>query len=733
MFRPAEAVDGRPWAVAPRRLGGLFRKRVSRCLFSLSGLAYRSEVTDSRGTAPGAFARATVVFVAIAAAAYGVVAVYALFHPRNPGKDLAWACVTLVLGTLVFWPRWDRLAMPVLIAGEGLLVVAVAILSGQALALLVAAGLLAVSHALGATILDAAGIAEESALDRTVLSLATGIALFALSFLALAATHLLYRPSLWIVIALAAVYSRRELRRELERLRQAGPSRERAAPPSLATRAAALIGGYLFLLAFLWAVAPEIQFDALIYHLALPRDYLAAHRIVRPVADPMYLAHLTEAFYGFGMGLGGDGVPKLLALAIGAAAAATVVAIGRKLAGTEAGTWAGLLFVSTPLVHALAATAQNDVAVSFFVAAAVLALLRIRAEKTAGGFVLCGGLAGAAVGAKLTALFAAPAIAALAVIELRRRQDARPGRTVILGGAAAIVALAPWYAVNYALTGSPIYPISSRLFPGKGVSDATKVLGRFGLGHSWKSAATIVLFLTYRTARFGEGLAAGAVGIAALLAALLVFGIVTGSRSVRIVSAIALLFSACWFGSFQYARYLLPAVALALPAALAVCPWRAGPSRRLLRTALSVTIFAQALVVPLQHWNIAGRFPLEVAFGRESRREFLERVVGPYRALEWLNGAVAPGEKIAVYGMVGLRYYCRAPMGSTIDTPELRGIFGRFDTGATARALDANAYRWLMLRTNPPAGRPVDIFLREYGQLAHEENGFRVFRLQVPK
>jgi len=39
-----------------------------------------------------------------------------------------------------------------------------------------------------------------------------------------------------------------------------------------------------------------------------------------------------------------------------------------------------------------------------------------------------------------------------------------------------------------------------------------------------------------------------------------------------------------------------------------------------------------------------------------------------------------------------------------------------------------------MLRANPPAGsRPVDIFLNDYGRLAHEENGFRVFRLQVPE
>ena len=678
-------------------------------------------------------AKAVAILAAIIVAAYAVVAVFALFHPLNRGNDRWWAVVTLALGVVAVVRRRDRMTVPVCIAAECAVLVSAAILSRRFLALVVAVALVVLSHAVGATILQAARLGGGARLDRAVLAFATGITLVALSFLALASIGVLYRSSLWGMTAIFALVSRRELRRELEWLRDRDPFREPPFPPSLATRTAAIVGGYFFVLAFLWALAPEIQYDALIYHLALPRDYLAAHRIVRPVADPMYLAHLTEAFYGFGMGLGGDGVPKLLALSVGAAAASAVVAIARKLAGAEAGVWAGLLFVSTPLVHALAATAQNDLAVSFLAAASVLALLRIRTEKTAAGFVLCGGLAGAAVGAKLTALFAAPAIALLAVIELRHRANGRLARAVIFSGAAAIVALAPWYAVNYALAGSPIYPLPSRFFPGKGVPDATKVFAQFGLGHSWKSAATIVPLLTLRTGLFGEAHPAGALGIAVLLPALLVLGVVVGGRNVRIVSAIALAFAACWWASFQYARYLLPAVTLTLPAALAVFPWRHASSRRLLRAALTAGIAAQALVVPEQYWNIRGRFPLRVAFGRESRREFLERVIGPYRVLEWLNGSVAPGEKVAVYGMVGIRYYCRAPMGSTIETPELRGIFDRSDTRAIARALDGNAYRWLVLRSKPATipPRPVDIFLHDYGQPRHEENGYRVFRLEA--
>jgi len=677
--------------------------------------------------------KAVAIVAAIIAAAYSAVAVFALFHPVNRGNDRWWAVATLLVVVFAVVRRGDTTIVRMAVAAESAALVSVAILSGRFPALAAAVALVILSHALGATILQAARLGGGDRLERAVLAFAIGVTLVGLTFLALASIGALYRSSLWGMAAIFALVSRRELRRELEWLRDSDPFREPSFPPGLATRTAVIVGGYLFVLAFLWAVAPEIQFDALIYHLALPRDYLGAHRIVRPVADPMYLAHLTEAFYGFGMGLGGGGVPKLLALSIGAAAVSAVVAIAKKLAGAETGIWAGLLFASTPLVHALAATAQNDLSVSFLVAASVLALLRIRTERTAAGFVLCGGLAGAAGGAKLTALFAAPAIALLAAIELRHRRETDSGRSVIFGGAAAIAALAPWYAVNYALTGSPIYPLPSRLFPGKWAPDATRVFAQFGLGHSWKSAATIVPLLTLRTGRFGEAHPAGALGIAVLLAPLLVLGVVAGGRNVRIVSAIALAFAACWWASFQYARYLLPAVTLAVPAALAVCPWRHRPSRRLLRAALSAGVAAQALVIPAQYWNIRGRFPVAVACGRESRRDFLERVVGPYRVLEWLNGAVAPGEKVAVYGMVGIRYYCRAPMGSTIETPELRGIFDRSDTRAIARALDANAYRWLILRAKPAAVPPrgVDIFLHDHGRLRHEENGYRVFRIEA--
>jgi len=642
-----------------------------------------------------------------------------------------WACVTLALGAIAAIPRWDRMILPLVVEAQIALTILLAILSGRFPALLAAAAVLLVAHALGATILDRADIAADSRLERTALAFAVGVTLLALAFLGLAAAHVLYRESLWIAMAVFAVASRRELGRQAAALRNGNPFREPAAPPSVATRMGVVAGGYLFLLAFLWAIAPEVQFDALNYHLVVPRDYLAMHRIVRPITDGMYLAHLTESFFGFGMGVGGGGVPKLLALAIGGIAALTVLAIGRRIAGPEAGIWSALLFIATPLVHWLAATAYVDLGVTMLLAASVLALLRIRSERTSGGFVLCAWLAGSAAGAKLNAAFSAPVLAFFAIRELRARNCGRAKLAVFAcGGVAAVLAFAPWQAVSYAFTGSPLYPIGLGDLGGGDASNFRSPYALFGIGHSWKSAAMTIPMLTFRTGRFGEALPDGALGLIVPLVVLLAAAFAFGPRPTRIVAAIALAHAAFWWATRQYARYLIPAVALALPAVLAACPWRRPALRRVLRAVLPAAILAQALVIPVGYWQIPERFPLAVACGVESSRQFLERVLAPYRALEWVNAAAQPGEKVAAFDVGGIRYYCRNPMGCANDTKDLGEIVALTDPGDVGRRLDAGGYRWLIRKERAPAGMPgLDAFLLAHGPPRYEARGIRVFRL----
>ena len=129
-------------------------------------------MSDTTRTATPVFQGAVTIFVAIATATYSVAAVQSLLHPLNRGSDRIWACVTLALGAIAAIPRWDRVMVPLLAGAQALLSLLIAILSGQFPALLAAAAVLIVAHALGATILEAAGFGAGSRLERAVLAFA---------------------------------------------------------------------------------------------------------------------------------------------------------------------------------------------------------------------------------------------------------------------------------------------------------------------------------------------------------------------------------------------------------------------------------------------------------------------------------------------------------------------------------------------------------------------------------
>ncbi len=647
-------------------------------------------------------------------------------HPLNAGSDRLWAATTLAVAlAAIAAGRFRGVSGMRVAAGIELALAAfIAIASGRLVSVIGVAFFLAVAFAAGKATMRFARL-EGDDLEGDVLALAAGLALSGGLFLALAALHLLY-PSILRAAALAVAYAgRRDL---LALWRRIAALHDRpTAPPSLATRAAVCLGGYVAILGLTWAVAPEVQFDALSYHLVAPRDYLAAHGLVRPFATPSYLAHLAEAVYGAARAIAGEAAPKLVALSVGVVTALAGCAIARRLAGSEAGIWSALLLISTPLYFWLAATAYADLFMAMFLAAAYLAVLRADDRRRGEGIVFAAGLGGAAVGTKFTAAFAAPVLAAAAIFALARMR-----KTVWIwaAGAAALLVALPWYAVNYGYAGNPIYPIPTRFFPGKGESDALNAYLLFGLGRSWSSALSAISALTFQTARFGEGLPNGALGAAPLLVPLLIVAIFVRRGRTRVAAGLAATYLAAWWTWFQYGRYLVSIFPILVPSALSLLPWRPGRARRLARCALFVTLVAQTIVVPVRFWNLRERFPVRFAFGLESRDELLTRALPPYSALQWLNARIAPDEKVLTSGISAMRYYSRAPLGTTEDTPDLKMIFLPSRRNAAAAQLIARGYRWMVVPATHPESRPLlEAFLRKHGTLRFEKNGCAVYRI----
>lgn len=601
--------------------------------------------------------------------------------------------------------------------------IALAVSMGRLGSLFGATLFIGVCYAAGRAALARLGLAGDDPLERSLLAIAAGIIFAGWVYLALAGLHVLYPVALWAAAAAFALSGRRHLAMAgRSAVRWVRPSRA-AEPPRLAVRFALIVGGYLALLLLVWAFSPEVNFDALSYHLMTVREYFAAHGVVRPFAIPGYMAHMGEGIYGFARGLGGEGTPKIVSAAMLGLTALAAAALGRRLANPEAGIWAALLLMSTPLVFWLGTTAGVDLYVGFFLAASLLALFRARDEHRPAEVALAAAFGGAAVAAKMTALFAAPALAIAAVIDLAR---ARRARWIAVAVAAALVAALPWYVSNFVFTGTPIYPMPSPLFPGKGDPAANAWFSIFGFGNSWRAALALPFHLIFRSRRFGEAVPGGGVGAAALLLPLAAAAAVAGRGRERIAGFALLAFGIGWWETAHLARYLVPTFAIFIPLALAAIPWSAARPRRIAGAAIAVLIVAQALVVPVEFWIVGERIPIRLATRQESSRGFLERAIPRYAAIEWVNARVAPGENVLTDGIAAIRFYSRAPLGATNDTANVLGLF-RFPEPEVVRRVREGGYRWAIVpeaETESPRE-----YLRTHGDLTAIRGRCGIYRL----
>jgi hypothetical protein len=693
-------------------------------------------------------------WLAAATAWYVWTAVKALGHPLNTGADLLWAGVWLLFAALVLVSRavLDPSAHAILwqfaIVAAAL---AMAVLSRQGVAVLITLWLLALAWAMGDWLLARLGASDSlpgadspAPFEHTCLAVALGLALLAFLALCLALagglTAAWIRGALILLTLIRAPWLWDRFRRTL---RSGAPGRFSGTPGALPERGAVLaLLGFVALVNFAWALAPEIQYDALNYQLAVPATYAAEHRLVNlPVYWHSYFAHLVNMVFALALALHGPAAAKLLVYATGILAALSAYALGRSLFHERVGLWAAALFYTTPLVGWLSSTAYVDLPVTLFFSASLMALLRWRATRATGWIGVSGLLAGAALGSKLTALCAAVSLLAVLAVLLWREAGLSPARKA--GALAAFLlglglVAAPWYLIVFVFTGNPFFPLFNGIFrsPGWDPVNTNLNAGLFGIGTSPGSLVRLPFALTFDTSRFGEAMPDGGVGLALALvpAVLLGWKALSGKRLLLAITACYLI---VWAFNVQYARYyipLLPVVCvLAMAAAVSV------PERRLLRANLAlvgVVLLAQVPLHFLQYWNIPERVPVPLAFGAETREAFLGRALGGiYDAVRHLNAAALPGEKTLTGGADAMRFYLKAPLASMSETFDLKRICDALPPARLAQNLLNNGYAWLLVNGEIDRNRPdpfsSSVFLRRFATLEFQHGSGRVYRIHA--
>jgi hypothetical protein len=241
-------------------------------------------------------------------------------------------------------------------------------------------------------------------------------------------------------------------------------------------------------------------FDALSYHLQLPKEWAAGPRLwpvehnvysflpsyveaaflhlgaittvaspPGPVGDPVAAGALRmvagEGLWILSTHLLHAGMAIIAALVTGRTAAALTARLrgcdlGER-APRAAGVLAGVLVLATPWTVVVSSLAYNEAAVMALLAAGMLAAVDPAFTPGKRGLAV-GALIGVACGAKPTALFLAGPTAGLLLLANTHGRSRL--RAVGLGSIAGVAVVLPWLVRNALASGNPVFPFASGLF-----------------------------------------------------------------------------------------------------------------------------------------------------------------------------------------------------------------------------------------------------------------------------
>jgi hypothetical protein len=436
------------------------------------------------------------------------------------------------------------------------------------------------------------------------------------------------------------------------------------------------------------ALAPEVEYDALWYHLWLPARALAAGGPVDIVEEYVSLYPLGwELLNGAALTLGGPVAATLLHFGCLPLLAGAAWLVARDLGPRISRPLLAALILCTPTVLWEASTAYVDLALSWLVTMVAVSLLRYRETSDRRWLVVAGVVMGGAMSVKHLALIVlAIGVVAVALGNSRREGgEATPrARTIpnlsgaILFGAVAVAIAMPWYARAWVASGNPLFPELYGILGGGPPARWTALsaesldgfMQRFGMGRGLPAMLLLPWNTTVHAARFGGSLGP-------LFLVLLPFGLLAAwRRPAMTLAAGCLVYVGVWaspFASFQL-RFLMPLVpfmAIGASAAVTELARRAGGTGIVVHATVVVLLLLNLPFFTVWHepdrqgrdgWltHVLRGLPVGVVAGTESEQAYLARRVPTYRAWQFIDSHAAPGSRVLTFSG-GDHYYSRTP------------------------------------------------------------------------
>jgi hypothetical protein len=399
-------------------------------------------------------------------------------------------------------------------------------------------------------------------------------------------------------------------------------------------------------------LTPDPGKDALIYHLAVPKLFLK-HQGFYFISGNIFSNYplFNEMLFLLALWLRGEVLAKgmhfiaLLGILLG------IWQFTRLRTNEQFFPFLSMLiFLSVPSVFMVSHLAYNDLFITYYSMAAVLAFIRWVEQRESPWLVLFGVFSGLAIASKYTALLL-PLLGCLGVLwacwhhranfgEISRRLFLYLFLVVLLG--------APFYMKNWIMTGNPFYPFFYPIFGGRGWDpDQARLYDYFvsnlGMGRSFSDYLLLPWNVSFR-AKLGSPAFDGLLGPIFFLTLPFLIGVRRIEFSIKIIIIYCAFTFLFWASSAQQIRYLIPIFPFL---ALFVGILLAYYNRRYLRGLLGLLILGSLI---FNGFFIARYFleinPLRVVVGLEDRDSFLSRRLPSYGMFKFINTHLPENSRI---------------------------------------------------------------------------------------
>lgn len=623
----------------------------------------------------------------------------------------------------------------------------VLIILDQLFSLALVLGVFAIAAALGARVAKAGRLRMDGPLEALLFWTAAGLGLLATAILGVGWFFGVRPIVLLAPLAGAAFLGRHELR-TLPSLVTGALSCLRARADRFSLSIFVLIA--LFLITR--ALAPPTDWDALMYHLRVPEQFLRGGSIAL-AEDNGHVAFvgLPHMLYLPLLALGSPAGPALVSALCTLGLALAVFAFSlRFLDDRTAGFSLAVLWGSTILVL-VAVSPRTDTILAFYLFLVQYAVIRAAQSEDPRFLYLGAALGGMAIGVKYNALIYLAALAPLGawvVMTDTRKRSVAVALMVSLAFAAAF----PWLLKNALLLGDPVYPFlgGPRLVPWLagiyGGATLPPQVDPAALDVIWRAQAPFNLVDLFtapqRITVEGEGVFYRPNLLLLFLPLWLLFrknkvlGWLAGPALAYVVLVVLL-------QPTTSLRYLIPAIApLTLVALHSYARgWDKLISARPVRVVLRATaLLVLAFTVALMYRHVTRGRLLEYTLGSTSRHAFLRAWTGSYADVVSFVNERLPKESLMLMLFEARGYYFRVPVlqdNGIMNWPLLSAKAASPDclrsAGITHVLLNTGALDYYARRGLDLAPLRLDSFEQFAGEClspTYSSGGFTIYRVR---